>query len=969
MKSTPSLFSVVRTVGRQLLMAGLLLLSAGTASATSTHYVVKDNPGAESPFLSWDTAAPDIQSAIDVAPADGLVLVANGVYDSGSALSADGGTNRIVVPDTLTVQSANGPASAILQGGAGIRCAALAGSARLVGFGLTGAQGVGGVWGSGAPATVENGWIYGNAALRGGGAQGVALVNCILRENSAILQGGGAFDCFLQECELALNAAENGGGASASALWNCVVISNSASDAGGGAADSSLRGCRVVGNSASQGGGAFGSDLSSSTVHGNRATAAGGGVHGGEVFNSIVSGNALDDGTPDNWSDSTMQFSCSSPLPAGIGNTEDDPGFTDPDAGNFRLGEGSPCIDAGTNQDWMAAATDLEGTARIVNGIVDMGAYEYDPPPVPDPQLAILGINGSPIDSGAEPAAAPGTDWMARAGQDAARSFSMTNAGNAAVGFSGISFSGAGADAFSIHAFPSSVEPQANPSFLVVFHPPLAATYEATLRIVHSASNIPSPFDLNLRGTGVLPVNRHVAHGNPNATPPYTNWAGAAADIQSAIDLSMADDTIWVSNGVYADGQVAGLGEVLHRVAITNAIAVRSVNGPGTTFIQGDSGIRCVYLGANATLSGFTLTNGLDAGGIWCADQTAVASQCVVAGNSAPIGGGVLGGTLRDCVIAGNTADSGGGAFHARLFDCELFGNAAELGGGAGDSEIDRCTLWGNTATEAGGGTHASIANNSLLRGNTAAHGGGAFGGNLYNCTLVGNSASAEGGGVYGGDLLNCIVYDNDDNVAASTLSHCCVPQPLPGPGNIDADPLFLDPAAGDFRLATNSPCLDAGSHAPWMDGTLDRAGHLRVVGPAIDMGAYEHPFTPSGIEAQWLKDHDLPWDGSADFLDADEDRFSNWKEWRARTDPNDPDSLLAFASPLDPRPADGIGWILRWQSVTGLLYSLERSTNLLDSPPFLPLVDAIPGQDGFTTHTDRTATASSPSVYRILLP
>jgi BirA family biotin operon repressor/biotin-[acetyl-CoA-carboxylase] ligase len=47
---------------------------------------------------------------------------------------------------------------------------------------------------------------------------------------------------------------------------------------------------------------------------------------------------------------------------------------------DFRLAVDSPCINAGTNQpDWMAAATDLDGSPRIdrVFGTVDIGAYEY----------------------------------------------------------------------------------------------------------------------------------------------------------------------------------------------------------------------------------------------------------------------------------------------------------------------------------------------------------------------------------------------------------------------------------------------------------------------------------------------------------------------------------------------------------------------------------------------------------------
>ena len=57
------------------------------------------------------------------------------------------------------------------------------------------------------------------------------------------------------------------------------------------------------------------------------------------------------------------------------------PGFVDPQAGNYRLQESSPCVNAGIYQAWMAGSMDLDGHARIDRffGIVDMGCYEYLP--------------------------------------------------------------------------------------------------------------------------------------------------------------------------------------------------------------------------------------------------------------------------------------------------------------------------------------------------------------------------------------------------------------------------------------------------------------------------------------------------------------------------------------------------------------------------------------------------------------
>ncbi|MCK4311361.1 MAG: hypothetical protein KAW88_01350 [Candidatus Cloacimonetes bacterium] len=35
------------------------------------------------------------------------------------------------------------------------------------------------------------------------------------------------------------------------------------------------------------------------------------------------------------------------------------------------------------------------------------------------------------------------------------------------------------------------------------------------------------------------------------------------------------------------------------------------------------------------------------------------------------------------------------------------------------------------------------------------------------------------------------------------------------GEGNIDADPLFVDPDNGDYHLQTGFPCIDAGNPDP----------------------------------------------------------------------------------------------------------------------------------------------------------
>lgn len=60
-----------------------------------------------------------------------------------------------------------------------------------------------------------------------------------------------------------------------------------------------------------------------------------------------------------------------------------------------------------------------------------------------------------------------------------------------------------------------------------------------------------------------------------------------------------------------------------------------------------------------------------------------------------------------------------------------------------------------------------------------------------------------------------------------------------PGPTDISANPLLLDPSAGDFHLGFGSPCIDAGTgtDAP----ATDFEGIVRPQGGGVDIGAHEH--------------------------------------------------------------------------------------------------------------------------------
>lgn len=381
-------------------------------------------------------------------------------------------------------------------------------------------------------------------------------------------------------------------------------------------------------------------------------------------------------------------------------------------------------------------------------------------------------------------------------------------------------------------------------------------------------------YSFDRSGTNVAPASEwlpgpsrsHYVSPAGDGVWPYLSWVDAATNIQDAIDAAQATDTVLVSNGVYSSGGRVALteGGLTNRVCITNAITVRSVNGPGETFIVGAASpgdgfgpgaVRCAYVTPGAVLSGFALTNGhtrtdesSDGGGVYM-DNAGIVSNCLIAG----------------CAASG----SGGGVYaegDALLVDSTICGNAAgDYGGGVycDGGQIDRCVVRDNEATYDGGGvefyynsTGNGLVANSLVVGNTANGWGGGIdnyeGGHVRNCTVVSNVAGGDGGGVYSyyGSNYNCIIYGNHADVAGSNLvndfhslfAYCCTdPTDISetGVGSITNDPQFVNAAGGDYRLQAASACVNAGS-------TVDAAGSLdldrspRVVHGIVDIGAYE---------------------------------------------------------------------------------------------------------------------------------
>jgi hypothetical protein len=443
----------------------------------------------------------------------------------------------------------------------------------------------------------------------------------------------------------------------------------------------------------------------------------------------------------------------------------------------------------------------------------------------------------------------------------------------------------------------------------------------------------------------VSATTHYVDLNSASPTPPYTNWITAATNIQDAVDAVVGGDIVLVTNGVYATGGRKWYDSGTNLVTATNSIILRSVNGPTVTVIQGrqasgTNAVRCVLLGNDAVLTGFTLTNGEggignypDGGGVYCDSPGTVVSNCVLIGNLARLGGGAFRGTLVNCSLKQNFAtSSGGGAYEAALVNCLIVSNSA------------------------GSGSSAGI-------------GGGACYSSLTNCTLAGNTAGRGGGSAFGA-ANNCILYYNSftsggsaPNYVGTSLNFCCT-TPLPaGTGNITNDPAFVNPNGVDFHLQSNSPCINAGNNS-FVTITNDLDGNPRIVGGTVDMGAYEYQKPTSIISYVWLQQYGLPTDGSADFIDSDGDGMNNWREWRTGTIPTNSSSLLQMMSPAFTNNPSGV--TVRWQSVSGKNYFLHRGSDLLVQPPFSTIQSNIAGQIGTTSWLDTNAVGPGPFFYRV---
>ena len=371
--------------------------------------------------------------------------------------------------------------------------------------------------------------------------------------------------------------------------------------------------------------------------------------------------------------------------------------------------------------------------------------------------------------------------------------------------------------------------------------------------------------------------------------------------IQLGIEAAQNGDTVLVSPGTYYESINFNGREIT--VESSNGPSVTFIDGSQQStvvfFLSAET--RAATLRGFTIQNGNGTFNGIkEGGGIFVGGASPTIVENVIINNQACQGDGIAVGVgsplIRGNLISKNldAPECGGGiggggilisgVSSAQILNNRIVGNKTlDYGGGIslwdGNAvQIKNNVIANNVGHYNGGGismfndTSSVVIIQNLIYGNQSVNGNGVYwstGPSAFVNNTVIDSPSSSGGGTVAGDELCCGVrIANNLIIAAGGAVNAFVcnngdfsPDVIGfndvfssvGPayggkcsdqtgilGNISANPQFVDPSKRNFQLASGSPAIDAGHNSPRLP-KADLAGNPRVVGPRVDMGAYEY--------------------------------------------------------------------------------------------------------------------------------
>ena len=794
-------------------------------------YLDKNSANPEPPYEKWETAAKTLTDAFPYLKEGMTLLVADGSYTGPEA--------GLAVPKDASVRSVNGPAAVTITwfGGNHAKVFKLSSSGgRVEGFRFTQAHTDGGPVDMTGVNTVVSNCVFNNGrmdAVRGSMVAATAgtIVDCVFTNNTieaanasgkaiAVTASGNTVvdRCVFVNNYLSGTSKTGGTGivrvSDGASVRNSIFTGNTTPfcsaiyvGAGGHAEN-----CTVVRNQTAQTQAAdadvcavYAADEAASIV--NVLTVANTDASGTTIANTASAEGAEGCFTTCHEADSVL---------------DTDVRFTNPETGDYSLKAKSVCVNAGTSLAWMDGALDLAGNPRITKDVPDIGAYEYTPSTeigvtlshtVLDerkfaPQLTEFAAEVTPEDAECDPTTCFWTfDGREPTAQD-----------HDAVGLAVTNTVGIGQ---------------------------VTVRFRATV---------------NGQAVAVDEENWYRANGefvyldktSTNPEPPYDRSEIAAKSLEDVSAYLGEDMTLLVADGTYTKTNKAFV------CTVPKNATVRSVNGPGRTFIRGTNDGSIVFKlsnsGGRLESLGFTYRH-TSGGPVTMSATGAVVTNCVFTDEANDLPWGPMavltGGTMVDCVFTNCTATTGGWTF-------ETFGNALSASGA--NTLVDRCVFAGNRWTGGASKTKALgdvwVSDGATVRNSLFMDDKGQFCSAIYvgangraeNCTVVGclasqtNSVDPDVGAVFAADatasVVNVLVTGNTDGEDAAadasgnadSFDHCF----------IGGDAKFKNPGKANFRLKGSSPCLNAGVVLPWMQGARDLDGLPRHLQILPDIGCYE---------------------------------------------------------------------------------------------------------------------------------